>query len=119
MEKALQRRHFINERLCPVNVCFILCSLMLLLSAGQVLSKDIVYKMAGKISAVEPTENTVVIEVPMKDGEFFTVGGPLAPDAIVRKADHSAALADFSPGEEVTVKWKSIDTGHLILMLEK
>jgi len=101
------------------NVCFILSAFMLLLGAQKGLSKDIVYEMRGKISAVEPTEHTVVIEVPMEDGKLFTVGGPLAANATVRKGGHGATLADFSPGEEVTVKWKSIKTGHLILILKK
>jgi hypothetical protein len=120
MNRVLARRHWVDKRFYPVHTCFILGVLIFLLSAGgQGLCKEIVYNMKGKISAVEPANNTVVVQVPMKDGEIFTVGGPLAPDAIIRQGGRTATLADFFPGEEVTVKWKPVETGHLILMLEK
>lgn len=121
MEKVIERRHFKIKPLYVVTLCFILCCphALALWWASCVQGNGLVYKMTGEITAIEPSDKTIVVEVPMQGGKVFTVGGALATNAIVRKGDHSATLADFSQGEEVTVEWKSIETGHLILMLIK
>ena len=85
-------------------------------------SKEVI-KMVGEITAIDFINNTVVVEVPvgktMHEKRLFTVGGPLASDAELIKESGSANLEDFKVGDRVTVKWKTIDTGHLILSLKK
>jgi hypothetical protein len=84
-------------------------------------SNDVV-KMVGEITAIDPVHKTVVVEVPVGKAGFgeqlFTVGGTLSPDVELRRAGRSAELNDFYVGEEVTVWWKTIDTGHLTVSLE-
>jgi hypothetical protein len=75
-----------------------------------------IYKMTGYIAAIDRAFNTVVIEVPMA-GKTFTVGGPLAPDAKLKRGGHSADLADYLVGDQVVVTWKHTKEGHLILSL--
>ena len=81
-----------------------------------------VVKMVGKITAIDLAHKTVVVEVPVgnpKVGEqLFTVGGPLSHDAELKRGGRSAKLEDFHVGDRVTVLWKAIETGHLILSLE-
>jgi hypothetical protein len=76
-----------------------------------------IYVASGDIKAIELKFNTVVIEAPMGK-HMFTVGGPLAPDAILTKGGKKAALEDFSPGDRVSVKWKTTERGHLILKMK-
>jgi hypothetical protein len=71
------------------------------------------YTMTGKISAINLSHRTVVIEVPMVS-KMFTVGGPLAGDAKLTKDMQPADLNDFMVGERVTVKWHSTPAGHVI-----
>ena len=71
------------------------------------------YLMTGKISAIDPAYDTVVIEVPMVS-KTFTVGGPLASSAELVKNNQTAALDDFNVGEQVTVRWHSTPQGHVI-----
>jgi len=83
--------------------------------------KDVV-KMVGEIAAVDLMHKTVVIEVPVGKAAFgeqlFTVGGPLSHDAEMKRGGRSATLEDFKVGDQVTVVWAPIETGHLILSLE-
>jgi hypothetical protein len=102
----------------PLAGCAVLCVLGIMLSSGPGMCGDTVYEMTGKISAIVPEDDIVVIEVPMEGDRTFTVGGCLAADAVLRKGDDQAALTDFSPGQQVTVKWKRIEGGHLILKLQ-
>jgi hypothetical protein len=75
-----------------------------------------VYVMSGKIQGVYPQWDTAVINC--REGkEIFTVAGPLAPKAELKKGGKPAQLKDFKEGESVTVKWKAVPEGHLILML--
>lgn len=78
--------------------------------------------MVGEITAIDLMNKTVVVEVPVGKTAFgeqlFTVGGPLASDAELIKGSRSAKLGDFKVGDRVTVKWKPIETGHLILSLQ-
>jgi len=78
---------------------------------------DKVYVMTGTLSAVDLDYNTAVIKVPIGNGKVFTVGGPLADNAVVKKGGQPALLQDLQVGEKVTVKWRSTDQGHLILAL--
>jgi hypothetical protein len=84
-------------------------------------SKEII-KMVGKITAIDLMHKTVVVDVPVgktaSEEHIFTVGGPLAPDAKLIKGSRSAKLKDFEVGDRVTVIWKPIETGHLILSLK-
>jgi hypothetical protein len=80
-----------------------------LVSAGEEWS----YGMSGKITAIEPDNNTVVVEVIQGDDQF-TVAGPLSSDAILKKSDELATLGDFSEGDSVTVYFYSTDEGHVI-----
>ena len=71
------------------------------------------YKMTGKISAIDLAYSTIVIQVPMAS-KIFTVGGPLAANAKLRKGNKMATLNDFKVGERVTVDWHSTPQGHVI-----
>jgi len=71
------------------------------------------YNMTGKISAIDMTFKTVVIQVPMA-AKMFTVAGPLAPDAKLTKNMKTVSLNDFTVGERVAVKWHSTPQGHVI-----
>lgn len=75
-----------------------------------------VFVMTGKITAVDPQYQTVVIDCP-RSGGAFTVGGPLAAKAQLRRGGKTARLGDFSAGDPVSVKWKATPNGHLILTL--
>ena len=76
------------------------------------------YKMTGKIAAIDHTYNTVVVDVPLADGQVFVVGGPFAGNAVLKSQGREATLADFKVGEEVIVKWSPTPEGHLIRMME-
>jgi hypothetical protein len=71
------------------------------------------YGMSGKITALEPDNNTVVVEVIQGDDQF-TVAGPLSSDAILLKGDESANLGEFNEGDSVMVHFYSTDEGHVI-----
>ena len=75
-----------------------------------------VYAMSGKIKAMDLQDETAVIECPVGK-KMFTVAGPLAPKAELKKGGKPAQLKDFEEGESVNVKWKAVAQGHLILML--
>jgi hypothetical protein len=71
------------------------------------------YKMTGKISAVDLSNQTLVVEVPL-GSQMFTVAGPLAADAKLTRANKPAMLKDFKVGEKVSVTFHSTDKGHVI-----
>ena len=73
-----------------------------------------VYQMRGKITAVDVEANTVVINVPIGKKGIFTVAGPLATNAVLKKGGEKVALKDFHKGEWVTVRWQYTKSGHLI-----
>jgi hypothetical protein len=75
-----------------------------------------VYVMSGKVQSVDLQAETAVINCP-EGKEMFTVAGPLAPKAELTKGGKPTQLQDFKEGESVTVKWKAVPQGHLILML--
>jgi hypothetical protein len=75
-----------------------------------------VYVMSGKIKAVDLQYDTAVIDCP-EGKRVFTVAGPLAHKADLLKGGKPTQLKDFKEGERVTVKWKAVPDGHLILML--
>lgn len=76
------------------------------------------YKMTGKIAAIDHTYNTVVVDVPLANGQVFVVGGPFAGNAVLKSQGRPATLADFKVGERVIVKWSPTSEGHLIRMME-
>ncbi len=76
------------------------------------------YTMVGKISAIDSEYNTVVIDVPLSNGQVFTIGGPLAQNAVLKKGDKPASLKDFNVGEKVWVKWRSYENGHIIEVIK-
>ncbi|MFW6115292.1 MAG: hypothetical protein ACOC6E_03240 [Thermodesulfobacteriota bacterium] len=98
----------------------LLCFLTLF--AAQSSADKGIVKMVGKIAAIDFMHRTVVVEVPVGKAAFeeqlFTVGGPLSHDAELKRGGSSAKLEDFSVGDQVTVLWKTIDTGHLLLSLD-
>jgi hypothetical protein len=71
------------------------------------------YKMTGKISVINLSDQIVVIEVPL-GSQIFTVAGPLASDARLTRDNQPAELKDFNIGETVTVIFHSTDKGHVI-----
>ena len=75
-----------------------------------------VFVMSGKVKAAEPQYNTAVVECPV-GGQMFTVAGPLAPQAVLKKGGESTQLENFKEGDHVQVKWQATKNGHLILML--
>ena len=97
-------------------VIFITVVLTMCLFGTQGTAGEKIYQMKGEITAIESVYNTVVIEVPMGK-RMFTVGGPLSSEAILKKGAQCVSLTDFVVGDEVTVKWKATDSGHIIEML--
>ena len=76
------------------------------------------YKMKGTITAIDQQDNTVVVNVPLEKKEVYTVAGPLAPNAILKKGGKTGvSLKDFNVGDPVIVEWEVTDKGHLIKML--
>jgi hypothetical protein len=90
--------------------------LSLLFSVANSRAGEKIYKMTGNIAAIDQAYNTVVIEVPIR-GKTFTVGGSLAPNAVLEKSGQSVHLADFLAGDRVVVTWRQTESGHLILSL--
>lgn len=88
------------------------------LVGSQSMAEEKIYLMNGYIKAIELDNNTVVIEVPLKEGRLFTVGGPLSSKPILKKSGQSVSLFDFEVGDQVTVKWKSTGKGHIIETIE-
>ena len=77
------------------------------------------YKMAGKISAIDLKFNTVVINVPITEKKNFKVGGPLAKDAILKKGNkENVSLKDFKVGDKVVVEWESSPQGPVLKLLK-
>lgn len=74
-------------------------------------------QMTGTIAAIEPASHTVVVEIPMGT-DTFTVGGPLGPQAIIKKGGKTMQLQDLQVGERVAVAWKRTANGHEIERLE-
>lgn len=87
-------------------------------AADAFAAKPKLYKMEGKISAIDLNHNTVVVNVHLTKKNIFTVGGPLAKDAVLKKGNKKAFLKDFSLGESVIVEWEPTTQGHLIKRLE-
>jgi len=76
------------------------------------------YKMTGTIKAIDLAYHTVVIDIPLANGQTFVVGGPLAPNASLKNKGMPPQLADFHVGQRVVVEWSPIHQGHLIRMLD-
>jgi hypothetical protein len=96
----------------------VLAAIFLLWFPGsQPLAAEKVFKMAGKIAAIDLDHNTVIVEVPVGE-RLFTVGGPLSPEAVLKRGGQSVGLADFRTGDRVTVTWEATERGHLILSLK-
>ena len=72
--------------------------------------------MKGNIKYVDISHHTVGIDVPLGHGKF-RVAGPLSRDAVLQKGKNTASLADFKPGDFVTVRWKTTESGHIVLGL--
>jgi hypothetical protein len=72
------------------------------------------YNMTGKISAIDLSYQTVVIQCPLASHQIFTVGGPLAAGAKLTINNKQASLNDFKVGERVAVRWHSTPQGHVI-----
>lgn len=100
-------------------VALLLC--MTFLSPQSSAGKEII-RMVGEIAAIDSMSRTVVVEVPVGKTVYeekqFTVGGRLAPEAELIKGSRSVKLEEFKVGDRVTVRWKPIETGHLILSLQ-
>jgi predicted PilT family ATPase len=75
-----------------------------------------VFKMSGRITAVDLQHNTVVIACP-ENSRIFTVGGPLSKTAELTAKGKTARLSDFKKDDAVSVRWEATGKGHLILML--
>jgi hypothetical protein len=90
---------------------------VIFLFVWQAIAGQKLYMMTGKIVAIDQRFNTVVIEVPLGE-KMFTVGGPLSSGSTLRKDGQPAGLTDFSVGDQVRVKWRATDGGHLIEMMQ-
>ena len=99
----------------------IVCFLALIVSQNFIIAEGFcgekIYRMKGTITAIEMDSRTVVVEVPLGK-RMFTVGGPLATDAVIKKGKNRAELNDFKIGASVIVKWRATEKGHLILFLD-
>ena len=99
----------------------VVCFLALVVSYNFIIADGFcgekIYGMKGTITAIEMGTRTVVVEVSLGK-RMFTVGGPLATDAVIKKGKNRAKLNDFKIGDPVIVKWRVTETGHLILFLD-
>lgn len=68
--------------------------------------------MTGKVSAIDHHYNTVVVNVLLAKGKIFTVAGPLAPNAVVKKADKIVSLNNIKIGDKVIVKFHNAKTAQ-------
>ncbi len=76
-----------------------------------------IYKMKGKITAIDLEYNTVVVDVPIGK-KTYTVAGPLAKDAVLKKGNKTdVTLKDFQKGESVVVEWEVTEKGHIVKQL--
>jgi len=75
-----------------------------------------IYDMSGDITAIDLEFNTVVVEVPLA-GKSFTVGGPLSPEASLKKGGRTIDLSDFQVRDRVIIQWKATEKGHIILAI--
>jgi len=73
----------------------------------------VLHVMKGRLAAVDAAHRTAVVEVP-RNGDAFTVGGPLVSGAMLRRNGRPVDLAAFEIGEKVTVRWRHTPRGHLI-----
>jgi len=76
-----------------------------------------VFTLAGTIKAIDAPHATAVV-VSSQGENAFTVGGPLAQNAVLQAAGKPATLQDFHAGQKVLVTWKAVKEGHLILGLK-
>jgi len=97
-------------------IFFIVLTFMGAFAAPGMAAAAKIYKMKGKIIAVDLDYNTVVVDVPIGK-KIFRVAGPLSPDAVLKKGGGKASLSDFHEGEWVTVEWEHTDKGHIVKML--
>ena len=93
--------------------------LLFVATAATIVFAD-TYNMTGTISAIDLQYQTVVIKCPLASMQIFTVGGPLAENAVLKIKNKKASLSDFKVGERVAVKWHGVPQGHVIdrLVLE-
>jgi len=90
-----------------------------LFATPSLAAKPKIYKMEGKISAIDLQYNTVVIQVPLTKKNVFTVGGPLAKDAVLKRGNKKdVSLKNFKVGDTVIVEWEPTSQGHVIKLLK-
>jgi len=98
-------------------ITFVLAVILSLSSYGaHSWAGEKIYDMTGDIAAIDLEFNTVIVEVPLA-GKSFTVGGPLSPEASLKKGGRTINLSDFQVGDRVIIKWKATERGHIILAL--
>ena len=97
-----------------MKTAFAVVVVMAFLATAPAVTFATTYNMAGKISAIDLSHQTVVIKCPLASHQIFTVGGPLAPDAMLSKNMKKTNLKSFMVGERVAVKWHSTPQGHVI-----
>ena len=73
--------------------------------------------MTGKLTAIGSAYQTVVVEVSFGK-KHRKVAGRLSDDAVLKKTGRRVGLVDFAVGDWVKVKWKAVDKGLVIAMLE-
>ena len=71
----------------------------------------------GKITGLEMSSRTVVVEVPL-GSQLYTVGGELSTETTLKKDGMKANLNDFRVGDVVRVGWKKTEGMHKIESLE-
>ena len=76
-----------------------------------------VCRSMGQIETVDSTRGIVSVEVLIGD-THCTIGGGLCPGAVLERGGEPAALADFSPGDQVLVEWKHTNKECIIEALE-
>ena len=68
---------------------------------------------SGKVTAVDTTANTIVVDVG-QGKKMSTVAGPLAPKATLTRSGKTAKLSDFKSGDNVSVSYSSGADGPVI-----
>lgn len=96
-----------------VGVLLMLCGGPLTAHAG-----DKVYTGQGVLAAIDFQHDTIVVQIPVNDGEM-TVAGPLAAGARVTVEGQTAGLHFLELGKTVTVTWKRTPEGPHILAVRQ
>lgn len=74
------------------------------LLAGSALAKGEVRDMVGRVVAVEPTSQTIVMDVPLGKSTL-TVGAEVLGESSITAGKAPRSLSDIKVGDRIRMKW--------------